>query len=139
MKAKIVRNWLVYTIALVLLAGAGIALASTGWLNQSAKAFAGISADYATKTQSLAIPASSTVYTLPQQNDAYKICADGNKVYISCVVTGTPSVAISAGGFSGFIPANSCKGPERLNYTKCAYIGPSASGYVTFERIPSNP
>lgn len=138
MIARVTRNWLVI-VSLVMFVVGGVAYATSGWMNQSAKAFAGISADYSTKTQSLQMATSSTVYTLPQRNDPYKICAYTSPVFISCVVSGTPSVAISAGGFSGMIPSNSCKGPERLNYTKCAYIGLNTTGYLTFEHIPSNP
>ena len=134
MKVRIVRNWLAYLLV-ALFGFSGVVLATSPWENQNAKAFAGEDIDFATKTQSVAIPASSTTYTLPNQNGAYVICADGNKVYLVCDTSGTPTVAISAGGFSAFVPANSCKGPVRLNATKCAYIGPSASGYVTFEAV----
>lgn len=134
MKIRIVGNWLTYLLIALVMAS-GLAYATSSWENQSAKAFAGEDVDFATKTQSVAIPSSSTTYTLPNQNGAYIICADGNKVYLVCDTSGTPTVAISAGGFSAFVPANSCKGPVRLNATKCAYIGPSASGYLTFEAV----
>jgi len=74
---------------------------------------------------------SSTQYTIPASG-WYCMQATGNTFYLHC--DSNPTVAIGAGQFS-FIVAEGATVCLPINQPKCAYISPTAVGYLTFGRL----